>query len=97
MIRVFYSILPIFLIALLGSIIRRKWIKSDEFWRGLEKLSFYILFPCVLFEHTSGADTSRGNLPQLIMALTISISIISLGLILYPGSASIVFWHHFID
>ena len=60
--NVFHSVLPIFLIAFLGSVIRRKWLTSDEFWRGLEKLSFYVLFPTVLFKHSSKVDfTSMGN------------------------------------
>ena len=80
---VFYSVLPIFLIAFLGSILRRKWLKSDEFWRGLEKLSYYILFPAVLFEHVSQIDLSSRELYRLILALLISTSIISVALVFY--------------
>lgn len=81
--NVFYSVLPIFLIALLGSLIRRKWITSDEFWRGLEKLSFYLLFPALLVQHISNADFGSGEFFSLTVTLVISTSLIALFLVIY--------------
>ncbi len=85
MINVFNGVLPIFLIALLGSVIRRKWLKSDEFWRGLEKLSFYILFPTVLFKHSLKVDFNAPSLIKLTIALILSNLIISGLLVLYQS------------
>lgn len=81
--NVFYSVLPIFLIALLGSLIRRKWITSDEFWRGLEKLSFYLLFPALLIQHISRADFSSGEFISLTVTLLISTSLVAVFLVIY--------------
>ena len=81
--NVFYSVLPIFLIAILGSLIRRKWLSSDEFWRGVEKLLFYILFPAVLFEYSSKADLSSSEFLRLTIALVVSILIIVVLLVIY--------------
>jgi len=83
MYSVFYNVLPIFLIALLGSVIRRKWLTSSEFWRGLEKLSFYILFPTVLFEYSAKVDLNSSEFLRLTIALMTSILIIAVMLILY--------------
>lgn len=80
---VFYSVLPIFLIAFFGSIIRRKWLKSDEFWRGLEKLSFYVLFPAVLFEHVYEVDLGSSELYRLTAGLVVSTLIVSAALVVY--------------
>lgn len=81
MVDVFYSVLPIFLIAFIGSVIRRKWIKSDEFWRGLERLSFYVLFPAVLFEHTAKIEMAPSDVLRLVIALIISTFIVACALI----------------
>ena len=81
--NVFYSVLPIFLIALLGRVIRSKWLVSDEFWRGLEKLSFYILFPTVLFQYSSQMDLNSSEFLQLIMSLIVSTLIVSAMLVAY--------------
>lgn len=83
MLNVFYSVVPIFLIAFMGSLIRRKWIKSDEFWRGLERLSFYILFPAVLFEHISKTNLAVSEVYRLVVALIISTIVIAIFLIFY--------------
>lgn len=80
---IFSSILPIFLITLIGSIIKRKWLISEEFWRGLEKLSYFVLFPAVLFSYVAMADLSSTTVIKLVLALTISTSIISIGLIIH--------------
>lgn len=85
MYNVFYSVLPIFLIAFLGSVIRRKWLVSDEFWRGLEKLSFYVLFPAMLFEHTSQVDFSSSEFARLTIALIVANLIVSVMLIAYQS------------
>ncbi|WP_341764574.1 AEC family transporter [Candidatus Tisiphia endosymbiont of Beris chalybata] len=81
--EIFSSTLPILLITLLGSIIKRKWLTSEEFWRGLEKLSYFFLFPIMLFNYISVADLSAEAIIRLVLALMISTGIISLGLIIY--------------
>lgn len=81
--NIFSNTLPIFLITLLGSIIKRKWLTSEEFWRGLEKLSYFLLFPAVLFNYISCANLSSTTLIKLVLGLIISTSIIAVGLIVY--------------
>ena len=81
--NIFSNTLPIFLITLLGSLIKRNWLSSDEFWRGLEKLSYFLLFPAVLFNYTSTADLSSKALIKLVIGLVISTSIIAIGLVIY--------------
>lgn len=81
--NIFSNTLPIFLITLLGSIIRRKWLTSEEFWRGLEKLSYFLLFPAVLFNYISAADLSSTTLIKLVLGLMISTCIVAAGLVVY--------------
>ncbi|HJD60438.1 MAG TPA: AEC family transporter [Rickettsia endosymbiont of Omalisus fontisbellaquei] len=81
--EIFYSTLPIFLITLLGSIIKNKWLTSEEFWRGIEKLSYFVLFPAMLFNYVSTADLSVASIIKLVVALIISTILVSLGLIVY--------------
>ncbi len=80
---IFSNTLPIFLITLLGSIIKTKWLTSEEFWRGLEKISYFLLFPIMLFNYISAADLSGTYITRLVIALIISTCIIAAGLIVY--------------
>lgn len=76
------SVLPIFIITLLGKVIRTHWLKSDEFWRGLETLSYFLLFPVVLFNYISDADLSSIHLIRLVFALILATTFVSGGLVL---------------
>lgn len=77
------SVLPIFLITALGYIIKKRWITSEEFWRNLEKLSYFVLFPAVLFNYTSNADCGNKELIKLVLIITISTLTVSSALIYY--------------
>ena len=86
---IFCSTLPIFLITLLGSIIKNKWLTSEEFWRGIEKLSYFVLFPAMLFNYVSTADLSVASIIKLVVALIISTILVSIGLIIYQKKYNI--------
>lgn len=81
--NIFLGALPIFLITLLGSLIKRKWLTSEEFWRGLEKLSYFILFPAVLFNYIHKADLTSNDLIRLVFALTIATVSVTVLLVIY--------------
>ncbi|WCR57080.1 AEC family transporter [Rickettsia asembonensis] len=87
--EIFCSTLPIFLITLLGSIIKNKWLTSEEFWRGIEKLSYFVLFPAMLFNYVSTADLSVASIIKLVVALIISTILVSIGLIIYQKKYNI--------
>ncbi|ABV74847.1 Predicted permease [Rickettsia akari str. Hartford] len=87
--EIFCSTLPIFLITLLGSIIKNKWLTSEEFWRGIEKLSYFVLFPAMLFNYVSTADLSVASIIKLVVALVISTILVSIGLIIYQKKYNI--------
>ncbi|AFC74136.1 AEC family transporter [Rickettsia montanensis] len=87
--EIFCSTLPIFLITLLGSIIKNKWLTSEEFWRGIEKLSYFVLFPAMLFNYVSTADLSVASIIKLLVSLIISTILVSIGLIIYQKKYNI--------
>lgn len=53
-----FSILPIFLTIASGYIIRSRFIKSEEFWKWAETITYYFLFPCLLVLKIGSADFS---------------------------------------
>ncbi|MDB5525675.1 MAG: rane transport family protein [Rhizobium sp.] len=64
MIVIFESILPIFLIVIMGVALKRAPFLDSGLWNGLEQLSFYVLFPVYLFQTLAEADyTSIDILP----------------------------------
>jgi predicted permease len=58
MLPIFESILPVFLIVVLGAFLKR-WRQIDgDMWTGLEQLGFFVLFPCLLFTTLAQAKFS---------------------------------------
>lgn len=56
MLVIFESILPVFLLVLLGVALRH-WRQVDgNLWTGLEQLGYYVLFPALLFSTLAKAD-----------------------------------------
>jgi predicted permease len=75
--------MPIFLITLVGALIKRNWLKSDELWLGLEKLSYFLLFPMALFQYASSVNTNDLDISKLVISLILSTTLVSILLIFY--------------
>lgn len=50
------ALAPIFLLILFGHVLRRAGWFGDEFWRNVDRLVFYVLFPAYLVVHIATAD-----------------------------------------
>ena len=83
MIEGFSHILPIFFIAIMAAILKRKFITSEEFWRGLEKLSYFVFTPSIMFNNTANTNLSVAPIIQLTLSLVISSILLGLGLIYF--------------
>lgn len=62
MANLFFLVLPIFLIILLGKIIQLKFVTDLASWNGLNKITYWLLFPCLLFYMTSTIDLNNLSL-----------------------------------
>jgi predicted permease len=58
MLVIFESILPVFLLVLLGIGLKRTSVINRSFWDGMEQCSYYVLFPALLFQTMAKSDFS---------------------------------------
>ncbi|MEM6461030.1 MAG: AEC family transporter [Pseudomonadota bacterium] len=65
MLPIFESILPVFLIVLLGVALKRLPIVDRNVWHGLEEVGYYVLFPAILFLTLYRADFSALELTEV--------------------------------
>lgn len=63
------SILPIFLIIALGLGLRKGGIPSTEFWNVNDKLVYWVLMPCLMFNKVSLAELNNPNLVPYAITL----------------------------
>jgi malonate transporter len=84
MLAIFESILPIFLLIVLGNVLRRLPVMDAAGWRGLDQLSYWVLYPVLLFTTVAGADFSSLSLDAMFAAL--------LGAIFIVGALVLATW-----
>ena len=82
MIDVVQALIPVFAIIALGAVLRRLAFMSEESWRPIERITYFVLFPCFLFGAIAFADFA--NEPIGRMALLLTGAMIVMAALVYP-------------
>src|SRR3954467_15847969 len=56
MVAVIAALLPVFILIVLGVVLRHSLMRLDTQWHGLERLTYYVLFPMLLIQTLVKAD-----------------------------------------
>jgi predicted permease len=84
----FNALAPIFSLILIGALLRQLKFPGDEYWPGIERLIYYVLFPAMLIHQLSRADLTGGLVLSFTLILALSLLLISALLVL------VQFWRH---
>ncbi|WP_018239429.1 AEC family transporter [Ensifer sp. BR816] len=82
MTAIFESILPVFLLVLLGVWLRRSRLIDQGLWVGLEQFGYYFLFPALLFSTLAKADFTGMKADATAVAAIGSVTLMSIALLL---------------
>lgn len=89
MLTVFGALVPVFLLIVLGHVLRRVLLTEDKPWSGIEQLVYYVLFPALLIDTLSRANLSAVPVAGVGGALLLAVVAMStLCLLLRPLLAS---------
>jgi malonate transporter and related proteins len=77
MLTVFAALVPIFLLIVLGFVLRRVLLKKDTAWNGLEQLVYYVMFPALLVDSLGHANLASVPLAGAGGALLLAIVVMS--------------------
>lgn len=80
--NVLIAILPVFLIILCGFILRINFLSDEGFWRGAEKITYFLLFPALLVSKMLTANLAGINFIKLITIIIVMFLLISILLII---------------
>src|SRR6201991_722075 len=72
------ALLPVFLLIVLGSVLKLGLMRLDTQWHGLERLTYYVLFPTLLIQTLVKADLSSVPVAGVGGALMLSALLMSL-------------------
>jgi malonate transporter len=72
------ALLPVFLLIVLGFILKRTLMRLETQWHGLERLTYYVLFPMLLIQTLVKADLSKVPVAGVGGALLLAALVMSL-------------------
>src|SRR5713226_6357220 len=72
------ALLPVFLLIVLGFVLKRSLMRLETQWHGLERLTYYVLFPMLLIQTLVKADLTKVPVAGVGGALLISVLVLSL-------------------
>jgi hypothetical protein len=72
------ALAPIFLIIILGFILKNYFLFDNLFWKLVEKLTYFIFFPSLLFENLSQTSWNEISAVPMLAALLLTIGILSI-------------------
>ncbi|MBO4222380.1 AEC family transporter [Bradyrhizobium neotropicale] len=77
------ALLPTFLLIVLGFILKRTLLKPEMQWQGLERLTYYVLFPVLLIQTLVKADLTKvpiGGVGGALFLSALAMSLLCLAL-----------------
>jgi len=77
-IGVFDALVPVFILIALGAAMKRAGFPGDEAWTGLERLTYFFLFPAFLFHTLATAEFAGFDIWPLAAALLSGIGVMAL-------------------
>lgn len=72
------ALLPVFVLIVLGAVLKRTLMRLETQWHGLERLTYYVLFPMLLIQTLVKADLSTTPIAGVGGALMLSALAVSL-------------------
>src|SRR6478752_4506059 len=72
------ALLPVFILIVLGVVLKRTLMRLDTQWNGLERLTYFVLFPMLLIQTLVKADLSRVPVAGVGGALLLAVLAMSL-------------------
>ncbi|WP_409188361.1 AEC family transporter [Bradyrhizobium sp. RDM4] len=77
------ALLPVFILIVLGVVLKRTLMRLDTQWHGLERLTYFVLFPMLLIQTLVKADLSRvpvAGVGGALLLSTLAMSLLCLAL-----------------
>ena len=76
------ALIPVFFVILTGYLLRWFQFPGDEFWSRAERLTYFVLFPSLLFQKTATASLGPQSVSLMIIVLITAVCIMA-GLLLF--------------
>ncbi|MCO8048129.1 AEC family transporter [Acinetobacter towneri] len=78
---IFIALFPLIALIAMGYLLKQSRMLDEPFWKGAEKLNYYILFPSMLFLNLATANIEAKSIAQILSVVGIVVALV--GCLLY--------------
>jgi len=82
------ALIPVFFVIAFGVVLRRTLLSAAEAWLGLERLTYFVLFPALLATTTATADLT--DIPVAGIAAALFLAVVTLSAALFAARVPLV-------
>ena len=74
---IFIALFPLIALIAMGYLLKQSRMLDEPFWKGAEKLNYYILFPSMLFLNLATANIEAKSITQILLVVCIVVALVS--------------------
>ncbi len=74
---IFIALFPLIALIAMGYLLKQSRMLDEPFWKGAEKLNYYILFPSMLFLNLATANIEAKSIAQILLVVGIIVALVS--------------------
>lgn len=74
MTQAFLALLPVFIVIIIGALLRRTNLIGPEHWPGVDHICYFVLFPAIIFKEIAAADFSSVPVWRMAAAMVVALS-----------------------
>ena len=78
----FIALLPVFIVIIIGAVLRRTNILGEAHWAGADHICYFVLFPAIIFKEIAAADFSNVPVWHMAAAMVLALSILFAALLI---------------
>ncbi len=78
----FIALLPVFIVIIIGAVLRRTNLLGEAHWAGVDHVCYFVLFPAIIFKEIAAADFSHVPVWHMAAAMIMALCIMFAALLI---------------
>lgn len=88
MTHTFIALLPVFIIIVIGALLKRSNLMGESHWAGVDHVCYFVLFPAIIFKEIAAADFSQIPVWQMAASMVLALTVMFALLLILRGPLS---------
>jgi predicted permease len=73
MTQIFLALLPVFIVIMIGAVLRRTKLIGEAHWPGIDQVCYFVLFPAIIFKEIAAADFTAIPVWRMACAMAVAL------------------------